>query len=177
MSFIGNAPCFFFSSCSFPVKLRKLIKWKARREYHNVSQQFSFSFAIGICRFKSTFCFFHYTYSYYFDTFVGSIDGTYIRIHQPLHQSHAYTKRKKFCAITLQAVCKPNLEFIDVSTGYPSSMHDSSVYAHSKLSQNLSRLLVGTHYLLLADSAYGLSIRIMKPYRNTGGLSDESIGL
>ena len=53
-------------------------------------------------------------------------------------------------------------------------MHDSSVYAHSKLGQNLTRLLVGTRYVLLADSAYGLSIRIMKPYRNTGGLSDVS---
>jgi hypothetical protein len=69
---------------------------------------------------------------------------------------------------------KPNLEFIDVSTGYPSSIHDSSVYVYSTLSQNLTRLLAGTRYVLLADSAYGLPIRIMKPYRNNGGLSDVS---
>lgn len=106
-----------------------------------------------------------------FAKYLGNIDGTYIRIRQPLRQSHAYANRKKFCAVTLQAVCKPNREFIDVSTGYPSSMHDANVFSHSNIGQNLTTLLAGTRYLLLADSAYGLSTRIMKPYRNNGGLS------
>ena len=108
---------------------------------------------------------------YEFAKYLGSIDGTYIRIRQPLQQCQEYTNRKKFCAITLQAVCKPNREFIDVSTGYPSSMLDATVFAHSNLGRNLTRLLSGTRYLLLGDSAYALSTRIMKPYRNNRGLS------
>lgn len=174
LSFAGNAHFIFLSVArAFRLNSGKFIKWPARHEYPNVTQQFTFPFAIGM-KYQVYFLFFHYTYTYYFDTFVGSIDGTYIRIRQPLHQCRAYTNRKKFCAITLQAVCKPNLEFIDVSTGYPSSMHDSSVYAHSRLSQNLTRLLAGTRYVLLADSAYGLTVRIMKPYRNNGRLSNVS---
>lgn len=103
---------------------------------------------------------------------LGSVDSTFIRIRQPLKQCNVYRNRKKFCAVTLQAVSKPNLEFIDVSTGYPSSMHDASVFAHSQLGRNLSILLEGTPFVLLGDSAYGLTTTLMKPYPDNGRLDE-----
>ena len=74
--------------------------------------------------------------------------------------------------MTLQAVCKTNREFIDASTGYPSSMHDASVFAHSKIGRNIARLLADTPYHLIADSAYGLTTVLMKPYEDNGRLDE-----
>ena len=102
--------------------------------------------------------------------FIASVDSTFIRIRQPLHQCYAYTNRKKFCSMTLQAACKPNREFVDCSTGYPSSMHDASDFAQSNICRNKGRLLHGTSYHLIADSAYGLTTKLMKPYQDNGRL-------
>lgn len=74
--------------------------------------------------------------------------------------------------MTLQAACKSNREFVDASTGYPSSMHDASVFAQSNLGRNIARLLAGTPYHLIADSAYGLTTRLMKPYQDNGRLDE-----
>ncbi len=74
--------------------------------------------------------------------------------------------------MTLQAACKPNRGLVDCSTGYPSSMHDESVFAQSKLCQNIGRLLDCTQYHLIADSAYGLTTTLMKPYQDNGRLGE-----
>ncbi|XP_045030382.1 protein ALP1-like [Daphnia magna] len=147
--YMGNVHYIFLCTTrAFRLNSIKLIKWPTRAEYRSITLQFSFPYAIG------------------------SVDSTFIRIRKPLKKYNVYTNRKKFCAVTLQAVSKPNLEFIDVSTGYPSSMHDASVFAHSQLGRNLSILLEGTPFVLLGDSAYGLTTTLMKPYPDNGRLDE-----
>jgi hypothetical protein len=51
-------------------------------------------------------------------------------------------------------------------------MHDASVFAQSNLGRNIARLLAGTPYHLIADSAYGLTTRLMKPYQDNGRLDE-----
>ncbi|KZS03755.1 Uncharacterized protein APZ42_033446 [Daphnia magna] len=147
--YMGNVHYIFLCTTrAFRLNSIKFIKWPTRAEYRSITLQFSFPYAIG------------------------SVDSTFIRIRKPLKKYNVYTNRKKFCAVTLQAVSKPNLEFIDVSTGYPSSMHDASVFAHSQLGRNLSILLEGTPFVLLGDSAYGLTTTLMKPYPDNGRLDE-----
>ncbi|KAI9561819.1 hypothetical protein GHT06_012780 [Daphnia sinensis] len=149
--YMGNVHYIFLCTTrAFRLNSIEFIKWPTMAEYTSITQRFSFPYAIG------------------------SIDSTFIRIRQPLKQCHVYTNRKKFCAVTLQAVSKPNLEFIDISTGYPSSMHDASVFANSQLGRNLPTLLHGTPFLLLGDSAYGLTTTLMKPYPDNGRLDENS---
>ena len=57
------------------------------------------------------------------DSIAGVLDGTLIKIAQPLERIAAYKCRKKFCALILQATCTKNLKFTSVSTVWPGSMH------------------------------------------------------
>ncbi len=103
---------------------------------------------------------------------IGALDTTFIKIPNPRRFCRAYTNRKKFCAVSLQAVCLANREFIDCSTGYPSSMHDATVFAHSRIGRNVNALLANTSYHLIGDGAYPLTIRLMKPYKDNGMLDE-----
>lgn len=100
------------------------------------------------------------------------IDTTFIKIPQPRTFGRAYTNRKKFTAVSLQAVCLPNREFIDCSTGYPSSMHDATVFAHSRIGRHLNDLLANTPFHIIGDGAYPLTMRLMKPFPDKGNLDE-----
>ena len=161
-----------FNRQSISVKFWRIHSLAWGEEYLEISNTFTFPHAIGLLilnnspekdRRNLTLCHIF---------FIASVDSTFIRIRQPLHQCYAYTNRKKFCSMTLQAACKPNREFVDCSTGYPSSMHDASVFAQSNLGRNIGRLLHGTSYHLIADSAYGLTTTLMKPYQDNGRLDE-----
>jgi hypothetical protein len=41
----------------------------------------------------------------------------------------------------------------------------------SSLSRVIHERLGGTNYYIIGDSAYGLGVRLMKPYRNNGFLN------
>jgi DDE superfamily endonuclease len=56
----------------------------------------------------------------------GAVDGCHIAIKTPL--KHADINRKSFASVVLQATCTPDLQFIDISTGWPGSMHDARIY-------------------------------------------------
>ena len=83
-----------------------------------------------------------------------------------------HKSQKYLCDDSLGCLQTKPRDLIDVYTGYPSSMHDASVFANSKLGRNLERLLAGTSYHLVADSAYELITVVMKPYQDTGRLDD-----
>lgn len=71
-----------------------------------------------------------------------------------------------------QVVCKTNLEFCHVFSGFPGSMHDARVFYYSGLQQKCNEDFADdTH--LLADSAYTLQERIMTPFRDVGILTEE----
>jgi hypothetical protein len=50
-------------------------------------------------------------------------------------------------------------------------MHDARIYGVSSLSAAIDEKLAGKNFYILGDSAYPLSERLMKPYRNDGFLN------
>jgi DDE superfamily endonuclease len=64
---------------------------------------------------------------------VGAIDGTYCKIEAPKKDPTAYINRKCFSAITLQAICGPDLKYTDCFAGYPSSVHDVRIFRNSDI--------------------------------------------
>ena len=94
------------------------------------------------------------------------IDGTHIDVLAPSSDSKVdYFSRKQKFTVNTQAVIGANLEFLDVTTGYPGSVHDARVLRSSPLLQQaeaqiiLSTPLKGVdnvkiRLLLLCDSVY-----------------------
>ena len=103
---------------------------------------------------------------------LGAVDGTHIPISQPRRNLMAYTTRKAYTAVTLQAVCTNNLKFIDVSAGWPGSIHDARIFRLSSLSGGLAEKLNNTDYFLIGDCAYPLQKHLMKPSINNGHLTE-----
>ena len=65
---------------------------------------------------------------------LGKIDGTHIEILAPSSDSKVdYFNRKPKFIVNTQAVIGANLEFLDVTTGYPGSVHDARVLRSSAL--------------------------------------------
>ena len=59
---------------------------------------------------------------------VGAVDGPHIEILAPLSESKLdYFSRKQKYTINSQAVVGSNLMFLDVSTGFPGSVHDARI--------------------------------------------------
>ena len=108
---------------------------------------------------------------------LGAIDGTHIEILAPSSDSKVdYFNRKQKFTVNTQAVIGANLEFLDVATGYPGSVHDARVLRSSTLFQQaeaqiiLSKPLkdvdnVKIRPLLLSDSAYPATLWQVKPYK------------
>ncbi len=99
------------------------------------------------------------------------IDSTDVRLKQPLSQLPAYTNRKFVTSVKLQVVCDWSKKFIDISAGWPGSMHDARIFEMSSLSGVLEQRLEGTEFHLLGDSAYPGTIRLLKPYNDNGFLT------
>ena len=127
---------------------KKYIAWPAAEELQQVSSGFSFPLT------------------------VGSIDGSHVRIKEPLQELDSYTNRKAFTSIVIQAVCDSHMRFLDVSVGWPGSMHDARIFRRSGLGQRLDK--DGLHpYHILGDSAYPLKKHLVVPFRDNGHLSEE----
>ena len=57
---------------------------------------------------------------------VGAIDGAHVEIICPDNESKVdYYSRKQKYAVNTQAVVGANLVFLDIATGFPSSVHDA----------------------------------------------------
>jgi len=102
----------------------------------------------------------------------AAVDGCHIAIQTPLQHTDSYINRKSFASVILQGVCKPNLEFIDISTGWPGSMHDARIYRLSSLRQMLTSS-VDENFHVLGNSAYPLEKCLMVPYRDDGHLTEK----
>ena len=115
----------------------------------------------------------------------GAIDGSHIPVSAPAGNHTDYYNRIGWYSIVIQAVVDHNYIFRDVYIGWPGSVHDARVFAHSSLykeatarstcilngasvqiqSQDISPFLIG-------DSAYPLLPWLMKPFPHNGSMSD-----
>jgi len=114
----------------------------------------------------------------------GAIDGCHIPISAPAMNHTDYYNRKGFYSVVTQAVVDYQYRFLDVYTGWPGSVHDARVFAHSslyKLGVN-NRLLPDTKQsiggtevplYLIGDSAYPMLTWLMKPFPHNSSLSAE----
>ena len=127
----------------------------------------------SVCSFvKATPCF-HKSFAG-FPNVVGAIDGSHIAIKAPHVHHEDYFNRKQNFSINLQGVVDATGKFIDVSTGWPSSIHDARVLRLSTLYQRAENNLILTEPvkrtngvtvrpLLIGDSAYPLLPWLVSP--------------
>ena len=122
-----------------------------------------------------------------FPQVVGAIDGTHIPLKSvPRRERVEYFNRKQDYSIVLQGVADASFRFLDVSTGYPGSIHDARILRMSRLHWKVSQgdwlkgpikqigpVEVGP--LLVGDSAYPLSLWLMKPFKQTATLIEEQV--
>lgn len=108
---------------------------------------------------------------------VGALDGKHIIIKAPSHQGSAYFNYKNQHSIVLLALVSASYKFLYVNVGMNGRLSDGGVFWESDLSnaieQNLLKFpedkpLPGRSkpvpYMIVADAAFTLSSRIMKPY-------------
>ena len=106
----------------------------------------------------------------------GCLDGTHIPIRQPIENNQDYFCYKMKYSLNVQALCDYRGIFRDVAIMWPGSVHDSCVFANSKLNKQLTEktlpivyrtLIPGTERippLILGDPAYPLLPNVMKEY-------------
>ena len=115
----------------------------------------------------------------------GAIVGTHIFIQTPENERQFdYYCRKQRHSINTQAGVGSNLIYLNVSTGFPGSLHDSRVLKntslfHEAVEENIlsnptdviEKNKVGP--VLLEDRGYPLNKWLIKPYRFSPALSPE----
>lgn len=73
-----------------------------------------------------------------------ALDGTYVVLERApsfRFDPKAYFNHKLRYAVQVQAACDHRRRFLDITAGWPGSVHDARVFANSYLGQNLERLL------------------------------------
>ena len=115
---------------------------------------------------------------------VRVIDGSHISILGPKDSHTDYYNRKGWYSIILQGVVDHKYRFTDIYIGWPGSVHDARVLAHSslyekaigdKLLPSSSRSIAGESVplFILGDSAYPLMTWLMKPFPHNSMLSNQ----
>ena len=87
---------------------------------------------------------------------LGAIDGTQIKILATSSDSKVdYFSRKQKFTVNTQAVIGANLEFFDVASGYPGSVHDARILRSSALfQQSEAQIILSTPLKILIMCKY-----------------------
>lgn len=100
-----------------------------------------------------------------FNGAIGAIDGTHIPIRVFSEDSIRYRNRKGFISTNILIFCDFNMNILYVCSGVEGSAHDAHVLEISGLYNELTKL--PPHVFVLADAGYGITERILTPYRST----------
>ena len=106
---------------------------------------------------------------------VGAIDGCHVPIACPVMNHTDYYNRKGWYSMILQGIVDHSYRFIDINIGWPGSVHDARVFAHSSIYEKISEKNLLPHrtisvggvdipLFLIGDSAYPLQTWLMKPF-------------
>ena len=115
---------------------------------------------------------------------VGAIDGCHVPIASPAMNRTDYYNRKGWYSMILQGVVDHLYRFIDINVGWPGSVHDARVFAHSSLYEKITEKNLLPHkpmsvgsidvpLYLIGDSAYPLQTWLMKPFTHGSALTTE----
>lgn len=108
---------------------------------------------------------------------IGAIDGKHVVIQRPQNTVSEYYNYKGTQSIILLAIVDPNYCFTYVNVGSQGRVSDGGVFKNTSFYRKLDNgelplpedeplpgRTLPVSYLLVADDAFGLSTRIMKPY-------------
>jgi len=97
---------------------------------------------------------------------VGFLDGTDITLqYSPSYFGKTYFNRRKKYALSIQVICDEDRRFTYVSSGYPGSVSDATMFCQSSFFQNPSQFFWRPEEYILADKAYRVTRRWMTPYK------------
>lgn len=112
-----------------------------------------------------------------FPNCIGALDGKHIRIVNPTGGGSMFYNYKHFYSIVLLAMCDADYCFTYINVGSCGKNSDSSIFRDSALFRKLEnndlnipgpKPLPGANdpvpYVIVADGAFGISQKIMKPY-------------
>lgn len=105
---------------------------------------------------------------------VGVVDGTYVPCKVPKEQRRAYTNRKLFTAVTLQAICDHKMRYIDCFIGYPSSVNDNRIFINSDIYKSVQQNKANyfdDDEKILGDKAYQIESWCIPPFIDRGDLT------
>jgi len=120
-----------------------------------------------------------------FPQVVRAIDGTHILLKSIWRRERGeYFNWKQDYSIVRQGVANASFRFLDVTTVYPGSIHDARILRMSGLHWKVRQgnWLKGpvkqigpveVWPLLIGDSAYPLSLWLIKPFKQTATLTEE----
>ena len=105
----------------------------------------------------------------------GAVDGCHVPISAPSHLHTDYYNRKGWYSMLIQGLVDANYRFLDVCVGWPGSVHDARVFAHSTLyndiennhilpNQTITISSTRIPLYMIGDSAYPLKSWVMKPF-------------
>ncbi len=108
---------------------------------------------------------------------LGAIDGKHIQIQAPGNSGSVFHNYKGTFSIVLLAVADADYKFMYIDIGTEGASNDAGIFDRSNLKDALHSGELGlpavppddplqVPYHLLADDAFGLSERVMKPYPN-----------
>lgn len=111
---------------------------------------------------------------------IGAIDGCHIPVSSPKLHAVDYYNYKGWYSTVLLAVCDYKYRFIYINVGAPGRNNDSHLYNSSQLpkllshlNRDLERQIIDTIMppFLIGDSAFPLSVNLMKPFPNSQSLT------
>ena len=97
----------------------------------------------------------------YFSNCIGALDGTHIGTVVPRATERSYRNRKGVLSQNVLACCTFNMQFTYVLAGWEGSAHDGQVLADAY--NKGFNVPDGKFYL--GDAGYGLSTKVITPYR------------
>jgi len=111
--------------------------------------------------------------------FLGAVDGCHIPICASSKQHTDYYNRKGWNSIIIQGLVDANYQFIDICIGWPGSIHDARVFAHSKnYSRKLNSKQLHNYFWSECANAYDrgfcisyADMAIMKPFAHNSELT------
>lgn len=100
-----------------------------------------------------------------FNGVFGALDGTHIPIRVSSKDTERYRNRKGFISTNTLILCDFRMNIIFCCSGLEGSAHDSFVLNTSNLNSTLN--LLPNEYFILGDAGYGITERILTPFRST----------
>nr|CAI5841467.1 unnamed protein product [Callosobruchus analis] len=101
-----------------------------------------------------------------FPRVIGCIDGTHVKIYSPGGEDgEVYRNRKSYFSINVQLVCDRNLKINNIVARWPGSVHDATIFNHSRLRTRFEAGEFGNS-VMLGDGGYPLTQYLLTPLAN-----------